>query len=183
MRRRRKYRNSVVEQNLAIVDPIARGIACRLPPRFEFDDLRQEGRKGLIHAADKFEPARGVPFKAYARPQIRYAVWTSIRRSAYRNATCYGFYPNTEPADKRIDIEADLASAEKSCALRSRIEHLPPIERRLIEARYFNNVSLTRASRDLGLSFKAAADLLEKAFRTVRSSMNLKSSRTGCFLV
>ena len=38
------------------------------------DDLFQEGCIGLVDAARTFDPARGVPFKAYARKRIRWAI-------------------------------------------------------------------------------------------------------------
>ena len=48
------------------------------------DDLFQEGCIGLVDAARTFDPARGVPFKAYARKRIRWAI-SKAERVASRN--------------------------------------------------------------------------------------------------
>jgi RNA polymerase sigma factor (sigma-70 family) len=49
------------------------------------DDLFQEGCIGLVDAARTFDPSRGVPFKAYARKRIRWAISKAERIEA-RNA-------------------------------------------------------------------------------------------------
>jgi len=45
--------------------------------RREWDDLIQEGTLGLIRAAQKFDPARNIPFAAFALPRIH----TAVRRA------------------------------------------------------------------------------------------------------
>jgi RNA polymerase sigma factor FliA len=41
------------------------------------EDLRQEGIIGLMKAIEKFDPHQGVPFKSFARPYIRGAIFDS----------------------------------------------------------------------------------------------------------
>ena len=51
--------------------PLVRALAARYARRGEpFDDLVQVGVIGLIHAVDRFDPARGHSFEAYAIPTI-----------------------------------------------------------------------------------------------------------------
>lgn len=45
----------------------------------ERDDFEQEGRLGLMTAADRFEPERGVPFSAFARHWVRYRMQRFLR--------------------------------------------------------------------------------------------------------
>lgn len=40
----------------------------------EYDDLFQEGCLGLIQAAQRFDPRRGIPFASFALPRIRHAI-------------------------------------------------------------------------------------------------------------
>jgi RNA polymerase sigma-B factor len=60
------------ERERLILDylPLVRGVARRYARAAEYDDLVQVGTVGLIKAVDRFEPARGVEFAAYARPAV-----------------------------------------------------------------------------------------------------------------
>jgi RNA polymerase sigma factor (sigma-70 family) len=44
----------------------------------DYDDLFQEGVMGLMAAARSFDPARGIPFAAFALPRIHTAVSTAL---------------------------------------------------------------------------------------------------------
>ncbi|TQJ85893.1 SigB/SigF/SigG family RNA polymerase sigma factor [Streptomyces sp. SLBN-31] len=60
-------RNTLVELNMWIVRQAAR----RFPARREMsDDVLQAGAIGLIKAIDRFDPARGFVFEAYAVPTV-----------------------------------------------------------------------------------------------------------------
>ncbi len=51
--------------------PLARRLAARYQnPHEPFEDLVQVANLGLLHALDRFDPERGVPFGAYATPTI-----------------------------------------------------------------------------------------------------------------
>jgi RNA polymerase sigma-B factor len=57
----------LVEQHL----PLARGLARRHAGTGEpLEDLVQVGALGLVAAARRYDPARGVPFAAYAAPTV-----------------------------------------------------------------------------------------------------------------
>jgi RNA polymerase sigma-B factor len=65
--------------------PFAKNLALRYRGASEsFDDLLQAANLGLVNAIDRFEPARGTPFAAFASPTIlgelkrhfRDRVWT-----------------------------------------------------------------------------------------------------------
>lgn len=61
--RRAQVRDRLVEQHL----PLVRLLAARYRHLDEpLDDLVQVGTIGLIHAVDRFDPRRGVPFAGYA---------------------------------------------------------------------------------------------------------------------
>ncbi len=51
--------------------PLARRLAARFVRRgVPYDDLYQVASIGLIHAVDRFDPERGIPFDVYAAPTI-----------------------------------------------------------------------------------------------------------------
>jgi RNA polymerase sigma-B factor len=57
----------LVEQHL----PLARGLARRHAGTGEtFEDLVQVGALGLVAAARRYDPTRGIPFAAYAAPTV-----------------------------------------------------------------------------------------------------------------
>jgi len=55
-------------------------------PEHVFDDAVQFAFKGLLEAIDRFDPERGVPFAAFARPRLNGAVLDGIGRMDERGA-------------------------------------------------------------------------------------------------
>ncbi len=51
----------------------------RLPPELDIDDLISAGMGGLLDAARRFDPARGIKFKTLAEHRIRGAMLDEIR--------------------------------------------------------------------------------------------------------
>lgn len=70
------------EQQLELVDIVARQTLRAMGSLVELDDLRSFGREGLLDAARKFDSARGVPFRAYANFRVRGAIIDGIRSMA-----------------------------------------------------------------------------------------------------
>jgi len=70
------------ESALDLVEAIARRIAREVGGSAELADLLSYGREGLLDAARRFDPARGVPFRGYASFRVRGAIIDGVRRSA-----------------------------------------------------------------------------------------------------
>ncbi|NOT34120.1 MAG: RNA polymerase sigma factor RpoD/SigA [Candidatus Eisenbacteria bacterium] len=68
-------RKRVILSNLRLVVHLARGYRGRGLPML---DLIEEGNLGLIHAADRFEPERGLHFSTYAVIWIRQSILRAI---------------------------------------------------------------------------------------------------------
>ncbi len=49
-------------------------------PMYELEDLAQMGFRGLVQAAERFDPARGVKFSSFAYRRIRGAIIDEIRK-------------------------------------------------------------------------------------------------------
>lgn len=72
-------RNKLVEANLGLVVKMARKAAHDYAASgAKFDDLVQEGTKGLMHAIDKFDPSRGFRLSTYAQNWIGDSMETHI---------------------------------------------------------------------------------------------------------
>jgi len=65
---------------LDLVDLIARQVTKSVGRGVEFDDLLSAGREGLLDAARRFDPAKAIPFRAYANLRIRGAMIDGVRR-------------------------------------------------------------------------------------------------------
>ena len=67
-------RDRLVMAHLSLVKVLAQRLSQRLPSQVEFNELVSVGVLGLIEAANRYEPALGVHFEAFAcRMGKRYA--------------------------------------------------------------------------------------------------------------
>lgn len=75
--RSQAIRSSLVERHMKLV----RGIAKTYRGRgLSYQDLVQEGVCGVIHAAERFEPSRGIMFSTYAKHWIRQHISRAVAR-------------------------------------------------------------------------------------------------------
>lgn len=72
-------RQAFITKHMSLVRAIARSMCSRFPAHVELDDVMSHGMLGLIHAADRYEAARGVPFEQFARTRIRGAIVDGLR--------------------------------------------------------------------------------------------------------
>ncbi len=77
-------RERFLEAHLDSVRYTALRIAGRLPASVDAEDLVHDGVLGLIDAVARFDPARGVPFRAYADARIQGAILDGLRRKDWR---------------------------------------------------------------------------------------------------
>ncbi|MBX3183345.1 MAG: sigma-70 family RNA polymerase sigma factor [Polyangiaceae bacterium] len=68
--------------HLDLCEQLARRIG-RQVPRAALDELMSFAREGLFNAARRYEPERGVPFRAYARYRIQGAIYDGLRQVAH----------------------------------------------------------------------------------------------------
>ncbi len=74
-------RDSLIVAHISLVRIIAGRIVRQFSCRIDVDELVGVGHVGLIEAVDRFEPARGVPFGAFAEIRIRGAMVDAIRHA------------------------------------------------------------------------------------------------------
>lgn len=126
-------RQVVIEANLALVVRLARQYERFGLP---LEDLIQEGNIGLLAAAKRFDPERGVPFPPYATAWIRQAicraisiqtrtiriplealglrrqaarVWSDLEQEAHNDALRSGRYraPTVEDCARKLGVSAE----------------------------------------------------------------------------
>jgi len=74
-------RDRLVMEHLGLVKTIASRMRGSLPSFVDSDDLVQAGSLGLMDAARKFSPGKGIPFQTYAKHRIRGAILDSLREN------------------------------------------------------------------------------------------------------
>lgn len=68
-----------IERHISLVKYVVMRIKAKLPSHIDVDDLISAGVVGLMDAAEKFDPKRGIQFKTYAEMRIKGAVLDELR--------------------------------------------------------------------------------------------------------
>ncbi len=83
--------------------PFARNLALRYRGASEsFDDLLQVASLGLVNAINRFEPARGIPFTAFASPTILGELKRHFRDRVWTVRVPRGLHDRMAEVDKAI---------------------------------------------------------------------------------
>jgi len=72
-------RDKLILDHIPLLQHIVGRMSFDSPGRIQRDDLFGWGMRGLIEAADAFEPARGLQFSTFAYPRIRGAILDELR--------------------------------------------------------------------------------------------------------
>jgi RNA polymerase sigma factor for flagellar operon FliA len=125
-------RNRLVLENVGLVKAMAYRLMRRVPAQVELSDLIGVGVIGLLDAAERYRPAIGVPFDAFARRRLQGAMLDSLRevdwapRSARKlrrqldlTITTLRHDLGREPDEKEIAGAMGLDEAEYARALDS----------------------------------------------------------------
>lgn len=129
-----------------------------------FPDALHEGRIGLWHALQGFDPSCGTAFSSYAVPAIARAVWHAVELSCPSNSPL-----STPPSPQVIPLDPDdrLYTAEVGAKLHSLVEQLPPRLRHIIVAHYGLDhqapQSFAAIGRSVGISRQRVHQLYQDA--------------------
>jgi RNA polymerase sigma factor for flagellar operon FliA len=74
-------RNELIESHLGLVRHILGKLVAQLPPGVDVENLESAATLGLVEAANRFDPERGIKFETYAYTRIRGAVLDELRRN------------------------------------------------------------------------------------------------------
>jgi RNA polymerase sigma factor FliA len=75
--------------HLDLVQIIASQVSRSIHGGVDYDDLLSAGREGLLDAARRFDPARGIPFRAYANFRVRGAIVDGVRQMSALSRRAY----------------------------------------------------------------------------------------------
>ncbi len=72
-------RDELILKHMSMVRFLVGRIASQMPPHLDQQDLMSAATIGLINAADRFDPGRGVLFKTFAEQHIRGTIIDELR--------------------------------------------------------------------------------------------------------
>ena len=163
-------RERLIETHLPLVRALALRFAWRGEP---LDDLIQVGSIGLIHAVDRYDPARG-PFEAYAVPTIV----GEIRRHLRDRGTLLRMPAGAAIAVRIQPLEEDdgppvdpIAGVVDRVALAAALRSLPLNERRIVLLGYYGERTQRRIADDIGMSQIHVSRLMRRALERMRPAL------------
>ena len=228
----RRDRDAMILAHVQLVRLIASRIARRLPAHVDAEELSSVGMLGLIDAVDRFDAARGTPFKAYAEIRIRGAIidslrqadWVplvvrrkvariertreTLRRASGRDpsraemAAAIGISPEayddllghsvvhhlisldaedsqqtgTSPADRIANATAHVLDAwvaeEGQRSIDRAIQHLPEMERKVLQLYYVNGLKYREIGLELGVCESRVCQLRGQAIGRLRKAVS-----------
>src|SRR5450432_3541765 len=107
-------RDQLVRDNLSLVQAIARKLKKQITARIDFDDLIGYGSKGLIEAAERFDPKHGVAFTTFAYYRIRGAMLDGLRTMGWYSRSDYARYRAEERANEYLQNQSDREGAGRA---------------------------------------------------------------------
>lgn len=99
-----------------MVQQAARKLKRQITAKIDFDDLCGYGSKGLIEAADRFDPRHGVAFTTFAYYRVRGAMLDGLRTMGWYSRADYARYRAEERANTYLQNQADRTGAAQVAA-------------------------------------------------------------------
>lgn len=187
----------LVSANLRFVVSVARGYrGCGVP----LADLVNEGNLGLVRAADRFDPERGVRFISYAHYWVRRAMTQAIADHADHRLPgepaprCFSLdemapggactFEELLPDEQAPEPGAGLIRERLRAAIETSLADLPPLESEVVR-RYFG-LGFERPQTPAEIS--AALDVSRERTRHLKerglSRLRARAERSGlvCFV-
>jgi RNA polymerase sigma factor for flagellar operon FliA len=107
-------RDMLIEQHLPLVHAIAGKLRRNLGRALDLEDLVAYGSKGLVEAADRFDPRQGASFGTYAYYRIRGAMLDGLRTMGWYSRADYARYRAEERSNEYLKSVADRAAATQA---------------------------------------------------------------------
>jgi RNA polymerase sigma factor (sigma-70 family) len=173
---------------------IARSIHRKIPGSFDLEDLQQIALLKTWQKWQTWDPAKNDKFQGYAYLAVSGQVKMSLRRQSwFEHSNMIGethFESGLGEMMKTFDtpesqlVERETATETKEL-LRTALESLPPIERFIIRALFFEGLTLKQIVCEVGVQFplviprpmqKQVAELRDRAIARMREIHGISDS-------
>jgi RNA polymerase sigma factor FliA len=95
-------RNTLIETHVALVEHVVLRLSAGFPRHVDRSELVSAGMVGLVEAADRFDPARGIPFSRFAATRIRGAMLDSVRTADWAPRSVRAMARDAEAAEQHL---------------------------------------------------------------------------------
>jgi RNA polymerase sigma factor for flagellar operon FliA len=128
--------SDLIEQTLPLVRHVMYQVTSHFPRHVDKEELVRAGVLGLVEAAHRFEPDKGVPFPPYAAQRIRGAIIDAVRKVDWAPRSLRRAGRNLEAtADKLAnDLHRSPTSVELSEAMGISIAALAELQHQLVQS-------------------------------------------------
>lgn len=126
-------RSRLIEANQALVVSVLGQVSSRLPRHVEREELIRAGMLGLVEAAGRFEPSRGVSFPSFASQRIRGAMLDQMRAVDWAPRSLRAKAREVETTEQQLASSLGRApdQTELAAALGVSPEQLAKVQQRL----------------------------------------------------
>lgn len=108
-----------IKKFLPMVRAIARRISTKLPRHYDMEDLVSDGVMGLMAAADRFDPERGVKFETFATYYIKGAILDNLPKLPTVPAQ-----KTAPPPEEEYPLDENAEAATDAVALTSKVSQI-----------------------------------------------------------
>ena len=88
----RAERDKLIEKHLSYAEALATKLHKELGGNLELAELVAYGQRGLVEAAERFDPTRGVAFTTFSYYRIRGAIFDGLRQTGWLSRLEYARY-------------------------------------------------------------------------------------------
>lgn len=134
--------DELIEGHLSLVHAVVLQVSAPFPRHVDREELARAGVLGLVEAAHRFDPSRGIPFDKFAASRIRGAILDSARKADWAPRSLRASARAVEEVRQRVTSE---------------LGHAP---------------SRTQLASELGISEEKLAEVQERISRAVVGTLN-----------
>lgn len=109
-------RDELIRSHLNFVEIVVQRMRPQIPGFISLDELKSAAMYGLMEAAGRFDPGKGVLFKTYAEVRIRGAVLDEVRKMDWFSRSMREKHNQVIGAIKRLEQELGREPSEEEIA-------------------------------------------------------------------
>jgi RNA polymerase sigma factor for flagellar operon FliA len=153
-------RDELIVSHLPMVKFLVGRIASQLPPHLDREDLMSAAIVGLITAAERFDPTRGVQFKTFVEQRIRGTIMDELRSQDWLTRSVREKFKRLEREFASLEQKLGRNPTSEEVALAMHMD-MDEYFRLLEEVHFLSVVSLDDSWEDEDGSSFGLLDVLE----------------------